>query len=85
MDWEQVPEKLILYDYIGCNPSKGGLFRSGPIKQGYRNDLQLYLLVMGNYAALFSKYRCVMDNYVLLSSLYGRNTRLVSDKLELFD
>lgn len=29
--WEQVPEKLILYDYIGCNPSKGGLFRSGPI------------------------------------------------------
>ena len=25
----------------------------------------IYLLVMGNYAALFSKYRCVMDNYVL--------------------
>jgi photosystem II CP47 chlorophyll apoprotein len=23
--WEQVPEKLVLYDYIGCNPSKGGL------------------------------------------------------------
>jgi Photosystem II protein len=21
----------VLYDYIGCNPSKGGLFRSGPI------------------------------------------------------
>ena len=32
--WEQVPEKLILYDYIGCNPSKGGLFRSGPILKG---------------------------------------------------
>jgi photosystem II CP47 chlorophyll apoprotein len=28
--WEEVPEKLVLYDYIGCNPSKGGLFRSGP-------------------------------------------------------
>ena len=32
--WEQVPDKLILYDYIGCNPSKGGLFRSGPILKG---------------------------------------------------
>ena len=32
--WEQVPEKLVLYDYIGCNPSKGGLFRSGPILKG---------------------------------------------------
>jgi len=29
--WEQVPDKLVLYDYIACNPSKGGLFRSGPI------------------------------------------------------
>ena len=26
-----VPDKLVLYDYIGSNPSKGGLFRSGPI------------------------------------------------------
>ena len=25
---------LVLYDYIGCNPSKGGLFRSGPIIKG---------------------------------------------------
>lgn len=32
--WEQVPDKLVLYDYIGCNPSKGGLFRSGPILKG---------------------------------------------------
>ena len=24
----------MLYDYIGCNPSKGGLFRSGPILKG---------------------------------------------------
>jgi hypothetical protein len=24
----------VLYDYIGCNPSKGGLFRSGPILKG---------------------------------------------------
>jgi len=29
--YEQVPDKLVLYDYIGSNPSKGGLFRSGPI------------------------------------------------------
>jgi len=29
--WEQVPDKLMLYDYIGSNPSKGGLFRSGPM------------------------------------------------------
>jgi photosystem II CP47 chlorophyll apoprotein len=32
--WEQVPDKLVLYDYIGCNPSKGGFFRSGPILKG---------------------------------------------------
>ena len=32
--WEQVPDKLVLYDYSGCNPCKGGLFRSGPILKG---------------------------------------------------
>lgn len=32
--WEQIPDKLVLYDYIGCNPSKGGLFRSGPMLKG---------------------------------------------------
>ena len=32
--FSQVPEKLIIYDYIGSNPSKGGLFRSGPILKG---------------------------------------------------
>ena len=32
--WEQVPEKLVLYDYIGHNPAKAGLFRSGPILKG---------------------------------------------------
>ena len=32
--WEQVPEKLVLLDYIGHNPSKAGLFRSGPILKG---------------------------------------------------
>ena len=32
--WEQLPEKLMLYDYIGNNPAKGGLFRSGPIVKG---------------------------------------------------
>jgi photosystem II CP47 chlorophyll apoprotein len=29
--WEEVPDKLMLYDYIGSNPSKGGLFRAGPM------------------------------------------------------
>lgn len=29
-----MPDKLVLYDYIGNNPSKGGLFRSGPILKG---------------------------------------------------
>jgi len=32
--WEQVPDKLVLYDYIGTNPAKGGLFRSGPMLKG---------------------------------------------------
>jgi photosystem II CP47 chlorophyll apoprotein len=32
--WEQIPDKLVIYDYIGCNPAKGGLFRSGPIIKG---------------------------------------------------
>ena len=29
-----VPDKLVLYDYIGNNPSKGGLFRIGPMIKG---------------------------------------------------
>lgn len=32
--WEQVPDKLVFYDYIGTNPAKGGLFRSGPNLKG---------------------------------------------------
>ena len=32
--WEQIPDKLVLYDYIGTNPAKGGLFRSGPMIRG---------------------------------------------------
>jgi len=32
--FSSVPEKLLLYDFIGCNPSKGGLFRSGPMLKG---------------------------------------------------
>ena len=32
--WDQLPDKLILYDYIGGNPAKGGLFRLGPMLKG---------------------------------------------------
>lgn len=32
--WDQIPDKLVLYDYIGCNPSKGGLFRNSPMVKG---------------------------------------------------
>ena len=32
--WIQIPEKLIFYDYIGNNPAKGGLFRTGTINNG---------------------------------------------------
>jgi photosystem II CP47 chlorophyll apoprotein len=32
--WSQIPEKLAFYDYVGNNPSKGGLFRVGPMNQG---------------------------------------------------
>jgi photosystem II CP47 chlorophyll apoprotein len=32
--WNMVPDKLVLNDYIGSNPSKGGLFRSGPMLNG---------------------------------------------------
>jgi photosystem II CP47 chlorophyll apoprotein len=32
--WVMVPEKLVLYDYVGSNPSKGGIFRSGPMLKG---------------------------------------------------
>jgi photosystem II CP47 chlorophyll apoprotein len=31
--WNSVPDKLLVYDYIGCNPAKGGLFRSGPMNK----------------------------------------------------
>ncbi len=32
--WDKIPEKLAFYDYIGNNPSKGGLFRVGPMTDG---------------------------------------------------
>jgi photosystem II CP47 chlorophyll apoprotein len=32
--WEAIPEKLAFYDYIGNNPAKGGLFRTGPMVKG---------------------------------------------------
>ena len=32
--WDQVPDKLVLYDYIGSNPAKGGIFRSGSMNKG---------------------------------------------------
>jgi photosystem II CP47 chlorophyll apoprotein len=32
--WKIIPDKLVLYDYIGGNPAKGGLFRAGPILKG---------------------------------------------------
>ncbi|MFW6264171.1 MAG: photosystem II chlorophyll-binding protein CP47 [Cyanobacteriota bacterium] len=32
--WSKIPEKLAFYDYIGNNPAKGGLFRTGPMVQG---------------------------------------------------
>jgi photosystem II CP47 chlorophyll apoprotein len=32
--WKQIPEKLLFYDYIGNNPAKGGLFRSGAMNSG---------------------------------------------------
>ncbi len=32
--WNQIPEKLAFYDYIGNSPAKGGLFRTGPMDKG---------------------------------------------------
>jgi photosystem II CP47 chlorophyll apoprotein len=32
--WSKIPEKLAFYDYIGNNPAKGGLFRSGAMDNG---------------------------------------------------
>jgi photosystem II CP47 chlorophyll apoprotein len=32
--WNEIPEKLLFYDYIGNNPAKGGLFRAGPMDNG---------------------------------------------------
>lgn len=32
--WADIPEKLAFYDYVGNNPAKGGLFRTGPMNQG---------------------------------------------------
>jgi len=29
--WDTVPDKLAFYDYLGHNPAKGGLFRTGPM------------------------------------------------------
>jgi photosystem II CP47 chlorophyll apoprotein len=32
--WSQIPDKLAFYDYIGNNPAKGGLFRTGAMNSG---------------------------------------------------
>jgi photosystem II CP47 chlorophyll apoprotein len=32
--YSTIPEKLAFYDYIGNNPAKGGLFRTGPMDKG---------------------------------------------------
>jgi photosystem II CP47 chlorophyll apoprotein len=32
--WGSIPDKLAFYDYIGNNPSKGGIFRAGPMNKG---------------------------------------------------
>ena len=32
--YELVPDSFAFYDYLGHNPAKGGLFRSGPMTRG---------------------------------------------------
>lgn len=32
--WAAIPDRLAFYDYIGHNPAKGGLFRTGPMVRG---------------------------------------------------
>jgi len=32
--WATIPEKLAFYDYVGNNPAKGGLFRTGAMDKG---------------------------------------------------
>lgn len=32
--WRDVPERLAFYDYVGHNPAKGGLFRTGAMNSG---------------------------------------------------
>ena len=32
--WREVPSGLVFYDYLGHNPAKGGLFRSGAMNSG---------------------------------------------------
>lgn len=46
----QIPEKLILSDYLGCNPAKGGLFRSGALVKGdglVKNWMGHFIFEMG--------------------------------------
>lgn len=32
--WNQIDKRLLFYDYVGNNPAKGGLFRTGPMNKG---------------------------------------------------
>jgi photosystem II CP47 chlorophyll apoprotein len=32
--WATIPDKICIYDYLGSNPSKGGLFRTGGLLSG---------------------------------------------------
>ena len=37
--WEQIPDKLLLYDYVGSNPSKGVLKGDGIIQHSLKHSL----------------------------------------------
>ncbi len=56
--WNKIPEKLAFYDYIGNNPAKGGLFRSGPMNNG---DGIAILRIVKLYIVFFT-----LDNFVYL-------------------
>jgi hypothetical protein len=58
--WNKIPEKLAFYDYIGNNPAKGGLFRSGPMNNG---DGIAILRVVKIHTFLCLRYLSFLNNH----------------------
>jgi photosystem II CP47 chlorophyll apoprotein len=78
--WCFVNDKLLIYDYIGSNPAKGGLFRTGPIIKGdglLENWLGHSLFKLGSLPLFVRRIPPFFESFPLL--LIDQRGRLRAD------